>query len=161
MTSRNNDLRRHGDMRHRVHRQHKTSRPLSKDYELVGLAGEQAFAEKFKIEVDLTIRPKGSRSINFTMHGKTINVMTARKPNHLLVEQGKVKADIFVLAIYHDDTQAATLLGWASREEVLAKIPWDVGGFGIQSHAIFHTQLHPIEELEVVLGTRAVQTSLF
>ena len=154
-------INRHAKAREYIHKGKRSSRPLSPDYEKVGLAGEAAFAERFKVEVDLTIKPGGSKGINFVINGYKINVMTARKANYLLVEPGKVKADVYVLAAYNDLTKDAYLMGWATKEEIEAASISDIGGFGIKSHAIYHTRLSDIDELDVFLGLREWQPTLF
>lgn len=144
-------LERHAEARHNLHEGKASHRPLSEGYELVGLAGEKAFCEWAGIELDLTLRPKGKR-INYRVKGKKIDVLTARKPNHLLVEKGKVRADIYVLCAYRDHDGTARLLGWADKEMVQKASAWDVGGMGVVSHAIWHTELRPMRDLEAVLG---------
>lgn len=141
----------HAEARHALHEGKRSHRPLSEGYELVGLAGEKAFCDWAGIKVDLTLRPRGKR-INYRINRKKIDVLTARKPNHLLVEQGKVRADIYVLAAYRDHDGTARLLGWADKAMVREAAAWDVGGMGVISHAIWHTNLRPMAELEPILG---------
>lgn len=148
----NPKLTRHAAARSALHRGHSTQRILAKDYELVGLAGEQAFCDWANIEPDLSLKPKGNGGYQHRVNGRKVAIKTYRKPNNLLVEEGKVRADIYVLALYRDATQDATLLGWATKDEVLAREPYDVGGMGVVSHAIHHTALHEMDDLRGVLG---------
>lgn len=134
-----------GAQRHAIHAGSATSRPLSKGYEQVGLAGEQAFAAFAHVAWDRTLRPGGSGGVNFTINGKTVNVYTARIPKHLLVETGKANADFHVLAGYANGQ--AHLIGWAHRKDVLAAPVKDWGGKGIQSHAIPANHLIPMDRL--------------
>lgn len=150
----------HADEREKVHANSPTSRPLSDGYEKVGLAGERTFCAWAGIGIDLIVRPRGTQSVNYTVEGKKINVFTARKPKHLLVEKGKAKADIYVLCRYRDEDNKAIMLGWASKAEVLAAPVLDTGGFGILSHSLPRGQLHPMDSLKPVLGLSR-QTTMF
>lgn len=155
------ERRHHGNLRHELHRGQRTSRPLSKDHEAVGLAGEDAFAEFAGIASDRSLRPHGSNSINFTINGKTVNVYTARIPNNLLVERGKVKADYYVLAAYREARQDAFLIGWATKEELLSREPADVGGKGVISHAIPAHMLHHMDSFMRTIKPAPKQPTLF
>ena len=122
------------DLAHRresLHSGHASQRALSEDYDLVGLAGEQAFAAATGLDVDVAERPAGDRGVDFTV-ALTIDVKTARKPYYLIVEQGKVAAAVYVLARYVDDGPAQ-MLGWAFGVEVLT---WPVRdfGYGVLNH---------------------------
>ena len=79
-----------------------------------------------------------------------IDVKTARKAYNLLVEEDKVNADIYVLAMYRDYTDNVTLLGWAFKEEVLDAPKRDFG-YGIINHYIPKDNLHPIESLKAII----------
>ncbi len=143
---------RHAEARSALHTGHRTQRILADGYELVGLAGEQAFCDWAGISPDLSLKPKVNGGYQHKINGRKVSIKPYRKPNNLLVEEGKVRADIYVLALYRDATQDATLLGWATKDEVLAREPYDVGGMGVVSHAIHHTALHDMDELRGVLG---------
>lgn len=80
--------------RETLHMGHSSSRPLSQDYELVGLAGELAFAEEFGYQVDTSDRPGGDGRVDFHTPAGTVDVKTARKALNLLREQGKPHADL-------------------------------------------------------------------
>ncbi len=88
--------------RARIHASHTSSRPLSPDYELVGVAGEVAFAQEFGLEVDATARPGGDGGVDFTLPIGTVDVKTYRLPYNLLREAGKPHADILVLAAFDE-----------------------------------------------------------
>ena len=135
--------------RHRLHEGQKSSRPLSRDYELVGLAGEYAFAEAYGLSVDETERPGGDSGSDFVVNGITIDIKTARKAYNLIVEEGKIKADIYVLAQYEGDTDA-TLLGWATRRQV-SMAPTKDFGYGINNHYISKGLLSPMPGLKRLL----------
>jgi hypothetical protein len=144
------DREKHGEVRTALHQPHKSHRPLSKNYESIGLAGEQAFAEFMGVDWDRELRPEGSNSINFRFPGGTVNVYCANKPKNLLVEVGKAKADYYVLAMYRDGMNAY-LMGWATKSEVLAVSPEDKGGKGVVSHFIPWDRLRPMKQLRDVL----------
>ena len=147
------DLRAVAEARHNLHEGKASSRPLSEDYELVGLAGEDALADFCGGEVDITPRPNGDGGTDCHIAlFFTVDVKTARKAFNLLVEVGKVKADIYVLASYENGT--ARLLGWEWGRVVASIPPVDIGGFGIMSHAIPLSKLRPMSELKVRLTRR-------
>ena len=59
------DLRKMASERERLHKHHESSRPLSKDYEYIGLKGEEKFAEEFIMEIDHKLRPEGDGGKDF------------------------------------------------------------------------------------------------
>lgn len=133
--------------RHELHRDHPTSRPLSKDYEYVGLAGESAFAQATGLPPDLTLRAGGDKGQDFLLPlGFSVDVKTARKAGHLILEVGKPVADIYVLAEYSDETGKATLVGW-TWGRLLAKAPSRDFGYGVINHYIPRAELRPMSEL--------------
>ena len=145
------DIRKIANEREKIHENHASSRPLSDDYEYVGLKGEEQFAKEFDLELDRELRPGGDKGIDFITIVGRIDVKTARKPYNLIVEEDKVKADIYVLAIYRDYDDDAVLLGWAFKDEVL-NAPVKDFGYGIMNHYISRKELHPIEALKVIVS---------
>jgi len=133
--------------RHQLHKNHASSRPLSKDYEKVGLSGEVAFWHLTGVRPDFTDRPKGDKGIDFVLDdGRTVDVKTARKAFNLIHEVGKPFADIYVLAQYNDGTMKATLIGW-EYGKTLSKAPKKDFGYGIINHYISRNDLKDIESL--------------
>ncbi len=133
--------------RENIHAHHSSSRPLSEDYELVSLIGEAAFAGAFHLPLDLGRKPGGDGGADFVIPlAFRVDVKTARKPVHLIVEKGKVAADIYVLAQYIEDTKTARLLGW-EWGAVLSKAPVKDFGYGIVNHYIHQSALRPISSL--------------
>lgn len=126
-----NTIRTIANQRVSLHAQHSSCRPLSEDYEYVGLLGEVRFAETLNLSVDLSTRPKGDNGIDFYTPIGTIDVKTARKAYNLIVEKGKVFADIYVLAQYADDKVA--FLGWEHGDEI-KQCPTRDFGYGIINH---------------------------
>ncbi len=133
--------------RHEAHKHHASSRPLSDDYELVGLLGEVAFGKLTGQMVDLERRLDGDKGIDFVVPlNFTVDVKTARKAFHLIHEEGKGLADIYVLAQYDDENKTAELLGW-EWGAVLARAPVKDFGYGIKNHYISADKLKPMSEL--------------
>lgn len=133
--------------RHALHEGHASSRPLSHDYENVGLQGELAFGQAVGQLPDLSEKPKGDGGVDFTVWLRlTVDVKTARKPGHLIHEQGKPFADLYVLADYDDSTKQSKLLGW-EWGRVLAGAPVKDFGYGIVSHHLPANALKPITKL--------------
>ena len=63
-----------------LHADHDSCRPLSPDYELVGLLGEFAFGRRLGLPVDVSVRPSGDGGIDFKLPcGQTVDVKTSRK----------------------------------------------------------------------------------
>lgn len=136
-----------GQARHEAHKHHASSRPLSDDYELVGLAGETAFGMLTGKMPDLERRLEGDAGIDFIIPMRfSVDVKTARKAYHLIHEKGKKFADIYVLAEYDDETKKARLIGW-EWGRTLQKAPVKDFGYGIENHYIPASKLKPMDEL--------------
>ena len=144
------DLRKIASDRERLHENHASSRPLSKDYEYIGLKGEEKFAEEFNMELDEQLRPEGDGGRDFPSHLGIIDVKTARKAYNLIVEEGKTVSDIYILAQYTDETDKAELLGWAYKYEVLDAPTRDFG-YGIINHYIPKQNLRWIQTLKNII----------
>lgn len=152
---RNDEITREALARHEAHINHASSRPLSENYELVGLRGEDVLARTFGVKVDMSRRLDGDNGvdiwINLSVGGEIrkypIDIKTARKPFNLIVEQGKVKrGTIYILAGYNDRDDDASLIGWEwSRTVSLA--PIKDFGYGILNHYINRAKLRRIKEL--------------
>jgi hypothetical protein len=143
-----NDLVTEAQLRHERHVGHPTHRPLSINYELVGLRGEEAFAKLFGCHVDLTPRPGGDKGKDATITVSfNVDIKTARKPGNLIVEEGKVKLNtIYILAGYVEQSDTAVLIGW-QWGSVLLKSPKRDFGYGVINHYIPREQLRSIESL--------------
>lgn len=137
------------EQRTRTHLSHTSTRPLSPDYDYVGVAGEVAFAKEFGLEVDATTRPEGDGRIDFTLPCGTVDVKTARRPFNLLREVGKPHADILVLAGFNDSTGEAYLIGWEWDSEMV-KCPARDFGYGIVNHYKAAEHLKSISELHAL-----------
>ena len=142
------------DARHNLHRNHATSRPLSENYERVGLEGEYECAcylrwHGIMVEVDTASRPGGDGRADFRVGGVTVDVKTARKAYNLLREAEKPHADILVLAAYKNDR--ATLLGW-EYDEAMVACPSKDFGYGIVNHYMAAHELKSIGLLPVAVS---------
>lgn len=131
-----------------LHADHATSRPLSEGYEKVGFVGEVVFAREFNLPLDWRRRAGGDGGFDFTVPVRhTVDVKTVRKAHNLLQEQGKISADICVLAQYLTDEEAdAQLVGW-EWGKVLARAPVRDFGHGILNHFIARGDLRPMAQL--------------
>lgn len=152
------DLRQTAEQRHAIHASHKTHRPLSDDYELVGLAGEAQFAKEFRCTLDTELRPAGDHGHDFLMntdtgHIVTVDIKTARKPYNLLLEaRARHTAFIYVLAHYIDEHHVK-LLGWTTGR-IMRSCPIKDFGYGIHNHYLPAAQLRPMRSLHHLLTTQ-------
>lgn len=141
-------LRIEAEEREAIHANHESSRPLSEDYELIGLVGEAEFSRAYHQPMDLNRRAGGDGRIDFVIPlAYTVDVKTARKAYNLIEERGKIEADIYVLAQYIEDGRKAKMLGW-EWGSVLVKAPYKDFGHGIINHYIPREQLRPMSDLE-------------
>lgn len=135
-------------IRHELHKNQASSRILSPDYQYIGLAGEYAFAKKYDLPIDLTTRVGGDGGCDFRVNFGTIDVKTARKALYLLVEVGRVRADIYVLAQFNNDS--VTFMGWELGEE-MEKCPAKDFGAGYDAHYKMAGELKSMEDLELLI----------
>ena len=137
--------------RHELHRGQDSSRPLAKDYELVGLSGEIELGKAIGQSPDYELKPGGDMGIDFMVPLMySVDVKTANIAGNLLVEIGHVHADIYVLAAYMGDGRAE-LLGWAWAGQVLAA-PTGEFGYDIINHFIAKDCLNPMAGLLSRIG---------
>jgi hypothetical protein len=125
---------------------------LGKDYEDVGLLGEWEFGCFSGYMPKLKVG--GDGGIDFEIPVVfSVDVKTARNPARLLVEAGKVKADIYVLAHYEESEGEghARLVGWTSAQVVKSYEPVDTGR-GVINHAVPADRLRPMDELSSMMG---------
>jgi hypothetical protein len=118
---------------------------------LMGLRGEEAFAERFGLQVDLTPRLDGDGHVDMQLTLRTtykIDCKAALVPKDLIVEVGKCfPRTIYVLCRYHEDTDSCTLLGWQWGSVLLKTAPKDYGK-GVMNHWWPGNRLRWISELE-------------
>ena len=145
--------------RERIHANHATSRPLSPDYEVKGLMGEEAFAWRFGFGTEyLDLKPQGDGRIDFHTPAGTVDVKTAEKPYYLFAEEGVKHADILVLASYNPvPTRCVSLLGW-EYSDLMLTLPKRDFGHGIVNHYKPRHKLRPMQDLHD-LCRRALRTA--
>jgi hypothetical protein len=148
------DIKALASSREAIHRSHASSRPLSVNYEYIGLLGEACFAEEMGLELDRTARPGGDKGVDFITPLGTIDVKTARKAYNLIHEQGKAIANILVLAQYDDSTDSITFLGWEYGTVVTSRPTRDFG-YRVINHFIPVKSLKPMESLKTLLASVA------
>jgi hypothetical protein len=138
--------------RHNLHSNQKSSRPLSKDYELIGLAGEVAFAIEYGFSPDLALRIEGDNRQDFEIDSVTLDVKTALKPYNLLREKDKKHADVLILAGFKEPNEVI-FYGWEFDTEMV-KQPYRDFGYGVINHFKSAQKLKPMEDLEQRLKKR-------
>lgn len=148
MTLASSVLRLEASARDAIHEGQLTSRPLSENYQMVGLRGEHAFAQYFNLPMDWKRRADGDNGVDFVLPLRfTVDVKGFCKPHNLIVEQGKIRADIYVLAaVVGDDCADDELLGW-EWGRIVAKAPVKDFGYGVLNHFIPRENLRPMDEL--------------
>jgi hypothetical protein len=123
-------------------------RVLGPEHDRIGLLGEAQFGYEFGQPLVWSRLEGGDRGIDFTIPLRfTVDVKTFRRPDNLLVECGKVLADIYVLAGYLEEAAQAELLGWEWATVVRRAPVADFGG-GFNSHYIARAELRAMDELD-------------
>lgn len=127
-------------------------RKLSKDYDFKGALGEVGFAKLFNMEVDDSKRLDGDDGYEFKENGYKIDIKTFSKPYNLIVEEGTVLADIYVLCGVSKNYNFLTWYGWEDKENVLDAPKKDFG-YGIINHYIHRSKLRDFEKIymEVII----------
>jgi hypothetical protein len=122
-------------------------RPLSHDYERKGIAGEREFARVFNLPMHQLHHFGGDDGIDYRITLRfSVDVKCAGDASRLLVEEGTVNADIYVLAEYDYFNKTATLVGWTWASVVRRVTPKDTGR-GIINHYVDRDVLRPMSEL--------------
>ena len=78
------EQRKIANQRTTLHKGCPSQRILSKNHDLVGIAGEEEFGRQFDLELDKTERLHGDAGIDFILPVGTVDVKTFRKPFNLL-----------------------------------------------------------------------------
>ena len=141
--------------RHALHKNHSSSRPLSKNYEFIGLVGEAAMAHKYDLFLDLEDRPGGDERIDFYTNLGTLDVKTALKPFNILREAKKDHADILILAGWHSEKRCVDFYGWEREKAIVDRcpVPKDFG-YGIKNHFMHRSRLNRMEYFDRVFDIR-------
>lgn len=119
--------------------------------DMIGIAGEDAFAERYHFEIDMKPRPKGDKGIDFVTALGTVDVKTYRRPKNMLVkvsERWRGTAKILVLARYNKD-DTIDLLGWCYAHEV-ERGPSNFGR-GIMNYSKPYGEMKPMELFDSML----------
>lgn len=120
----------------------------------IGVAGELAFANRYGLEIDRTIRPDGDNHVDFKVKVLTdnkyftIDVKTATKPYNLLIKEWEIDvcADCIVLADYNNGNPK--FIGWESKK-VMKNQPKKVfSSLGIVNYYLHSSRLQPMETLD-------------
>ena len=139
--------------RHNLHKNQSSSRPLSKNYELIGLVGEWEFSKKFGVELDTKEYIDGDKGVDFVINGYKIDVKTGHNNAYnLLREKNKPHAEIIVLAECDLKSKSVYLIGWEYDSEMI-KQPYKDFGYGIINHYKHRSELRSINELRELLNT--------
>lgn len=145
------DLRKIAAARMDLHKNHKTTRRLSRDYEYIGLLGEWIFATEFNYEIDLSIKPGGDSAIDFITPLGAIDIKTYRKALNLLREIDKKHAHILVLGQYLESKDDVLLVGWEF-DSIMISCPKKDFGYGIINHYKHKEKLRPMWVLKHLLN---------
>jgi len=139
--------RTHGNARKDLHNPVKQQNSLLEDKDPMGMLGEMAFALITGHAVDLEQRIEGDDGYDFIVPLKfTVDVKTTLKTNkshNLMVKEGDVHADIYVLAMVENDIP--DFVGWAWGKQVKAAPTKDFRA-GYQSHYIAIDSLYPMSQ---------------
>ena len=148
-------LRTLADERDRIHSFESHNRPLSLDYEYVGLIGEDEFAKEFGLKMNLELKRRGDKGVDYYVKGYKIDVKTLRDARFLKVEFNKCRADIYVLYHYIDAVDTAEFIGWEFGDYIEHIEPKDTGR-GIINHAIERAFLSDLHSLKLLLGKEKI-----
>jgi len=146
--------------RHTLHENQKSHRPLSTDYEYIGILGELYFAQLHNLEIDEELRADGDKGVDFNIGGVTIDVKTARSPFNLLVEEGKVRSNIYVLAGYEEKNDSIYFVGWTYDYIVKSAKLGRMPGYSILNHIVPKVDLYGMIILPSEIKKYQVQKGL-
>jgi len=145
--------------RHALHSSQISHRPLSNDYELVGLVAEAAVARRLGLDMDLSDHPEGDGRVDFYTHIGTIDAKGAQKPKHLLREVGKPHSDILVLVKVSIVQKMYRIIGWEYDSEMLECATGNMPGYTVNNHIKPAGDLRSISELDkLIQGKVGVKT---
>lgn len=139
--------------REAMHKNDASCRLLTNNPDVVGMRGEHAFGELAGFYPDTSRRRKGDGGIDYVVPLLfSIDVKTRSEragglsETFLLVEEGKIIADIYVLAILSNNKENCECVGWISKQEI-AKYPVDDLGTGVRNHQVPALNLRSMLEL--------------
>ncbi|MAH50267.1 hypothetical protein CMI37_30885 [Candidatus Pacearchaeota archaeon] len=154
-----NKFKKIAENRHNLHRGQDSHRPLSFNYEYIGLIGEYAFGYWSGLAMDMEYREQGDFGIDFQVGNIGIDVKTAIKAYNLLLEKDKKHTTIIVLAQYNNDTsnEKVILLGW-EYGNFMRYMPCKDFGYGVINHYLDQHYLRPMSLLEKVIEFKLGET---
>ncbi len=139
--------------REEMHKHDPSGRQLTNNTHETGLHGEFAFGELTGILPDLKEKRNGDDGVDFIIPVfMKVDVKTRKErpgglsETFLLVEEGKVTADIYVLAVLSKDESVCNCVGWMKKEQILT---YPVGDLGtkVVNHQVPALDLHPMDSL--------------
>jgi hypothetical protein len=138
-----------GEARYKDKQHYASYKPLSKDFAMIGVAGELLFSLRTGYAVDTVIRPKGDGGIDFRTPLGTVDVKTGRMGENpkLLVKAGTVNAFIYVLVEYQDDPPGVKFLGYTEACTVRNHPPALPNRHDIINHEVPLGILDPVDYL--------------
>ena len=123
----------------------------------IGVTGEIAFARKYGLEIDDSIRPEGDGHVDFEVNVNqnkvTIDVKTARKAYNLLIKEWEIEncADVLVLAEYKPNGKIK-FIGWETKD-IMKIMPKKIfSSLGIVNYHRSKDELRPMSQLDSLLG---------
>lgn len=137
--------------RHQLHQHQASHRPLSDNYELVGIAGEMCAELDFRIPRDTRLLIAGDgRKDGILKTGETVDFKVARLAYNLLMEVNQAHADILVLGRYeeHGNQCWVVWLGWEYSFEMLLEPTKRFVAGGPVNHYKHASRLRPIEGIK-------------
>lgn len=120
--------------------------------DIIGVAGELAFATRYNLKIDDSIRPDGDNHIDFAImyNGRkiTFDVKTAKKAYNLLIKEWEIDicADVLILAEYNDGD--IRFLGWESRTEMKKQPTKIFSSLGINNYYKHRDRLNAMDRLD-------------
>jgi hypothetical protein len=146
------------DCSHRFPRSH-ACRHFNERSSIIGARGEIEFGKLVGIPPSSAVGA-GDGGVDFVVPGLgTVDVKTAvegKRDRHsmmLIVQEGKVVADYYVLAVASADLIECVLVGWANSDEVRAAWPRAVRPGGFTNHVVENERLHPIAPLAASISS--------
>jgi hypothetical protein len=152
------DLINEANARHSIHQNQESSRPLSRDYELVGLIGEIQGEVDFGLKRNANLLVGGDGRFDFVLpNRKTGDWKVARKAYNLLMESETAHADILVAGLWHENSEFCWVewMGWEYGESLAEIWPTDFG-YGVINHYRAVDNLRPMSEFISMTRTDSV-----
>ena len=108
--------------RHKTNQFSRTNRPLENEAERLGVAGELALANLLGLQDYKPASKAPTRGYQFDLGpGKHIKIVTSRTPGNLFVKEGKVTADVYILAGVTGEPvmENVYFVGWTHKQRVM------------------------------------------